>query len=59
MSKTYIGQIIESVNAVTETCGPVLLYGENIDTGSRIAGLARGLTVNPAGRILNLSLIHI
>lgn len=54
MGKTYIGQIIESVNAVTEHCGPVLLYGENIDTGSRIAGLARGLKVNPAGRILNV-----
>lgn len=54
MSKTYIGQIIESVNAVTEDCGPVLLYGENIDTGSCISGLARGLKVNPEGRILNV-----
>lgn len=54
MSRTYIGQIIESVNWVTERCGPVLLFGENIDTGSRIAGLARGLTVNPEGRILNV-----
>ncbi len=32
----------------------MLLFGENIDTGSRIAGLARGLKVNPAGRILNV-----
>lgn len=55
MSNTYIGQIIEQVNQVTENCGSVLLYGENIDTGSRIAGLARGLKVNPAGRILNVS----
>jgi pyruvate/2-oxoglutarate/acetoin dehydrogenase E1 component len=54
LGKTYIGQIIDSVNAVTEHCGAVLLYGENIDTGSRIAGLARGLRVNPAGRILNV-----
>lgn len=54
VSKTYIGQIIERVNAATAQCGPVLLYGENIDTGSRIAGLCRGLTVNPAGRILNV-----
>lgn len=51
---TYIKQIIDQVNAVTERCGPILLFGENIDTGSRIAGLARGLTVNPAGRILNV-----
>lgn len=54
MSKTYIGHIIESVNSVTARCGPVLLFGENIDTGSRIAGLARGLTVNSEGRILNV-----
>ena len=54
MDETYIGQIIEIVNSVTERCGPVLLFGENIDTGSRIAGLARGLKVNPAGRILNV-----
>jgi len=54
VSKTYIGQIIESVNTVTDRCGQVLLFGENIDTGSRIAGLARGLKVNPAGRILNV-----
>lgn len=54
MSRTYIGQIIESVNSVTDRCGPVLLYGENIDTGSRIGGLARGLKANSAGRILNV-----
>ncbi len=54
MGKTYIAHILEQVNAVTERCGPVLLYGENIDTGSRVAGLARGLKVNPAGRILNV-----
>jgi pyruvate/2-oxoglutarate/acetoin dehydrogenase E1 component len=54
VNKTYIAQIIETINGVTASCGPVLLYGENIDTGSRIAGLARGLTVNPAGSILNV-----
>ena len=54
MSNSYIEQIIEQINKVTENCGPVLLYGENIDTGSRIGGLARGLKVNPAGRILNV-----
>ena len=54
MSRSYIGQILDAVNSVTEDCGPVLLFGENIDTGSRISGLARGLTVNPAGRILNV-----
>ncbi len=51
---SYISQIIGQVNLVTEKCGPILLFGENIDTGSRIAGLARGLKVNPAGRIQNV-----
>jgi pyruvate/2-oxoglutarate/acetoin dehydrogenase E1 component len=50
----YISQIIGQVNLVTEKCGSILLFGENIDTGSRIAGLARGLKVNPAGRIQNV-----
>lgn len=54
MKSTYISQIIEQINLVTERCGAVLLYGENIDTGSRIGGLARGLKVNPAGKILNV-----
>lgn len=51
---SYISQIIEQVNLVTAKCGSILLFGENIDTGSRIAGLARGLKVNPAGRIQNV-----
>lgn len=51
---SYINQIIEQVNFVTDKCGAILLFGENIDTGSRIAGLARGLKVNPAGSIQNV-----
>jgi pyruvate/2-oxoglutarate/acetoin dehydrogenase E1 component len=51
---TYIAQIIGQVNAVTARCGPIFIFGENIDTGSRLSGLARGLTVNPAGRIKNV-----
>jgi len=51
---SYISQIIEQVNLVTDKCGAILLFGENIDTGSRIAGLARGLKVNPAGSIQNV-----
>lgn len=51
---SYIEHIIGEVNAVTARCGPIFIFGENIDTGSRIAGLARGLTVNPAGRIRNV-----
>lgn len=62
LNRTYIGHIIEEINKVTEKCGPVLLYGENIDTGSCISGLARGLKVNTEGRILNVGnceLMHI
>ncbi len=51
---SYIEQIVSQVNEVTARCGSVLLYGENINYGSRIGGLARGLTVNPAGRIQNV-----
>lgn len=51
---TYIAQIIGQVNEVTAGCGPIFIFGENIDTGSRIGGLARGLTVNPAGVIQNV-----
>jgi len=54
LKSTYISHITEQINLVTERCGPVLLFGENIDTGSRIAGLARGLKVNPAGKIQNV-----
>ena len=31
LSKNYITQIVEAVNSVTEHCGPVLLFGENIE----------------------------
>lgn len=51
---TYIKHILEQVNLVTEKCGPILLFGENIDTGSCIGGLARGLKVNNEGSIRNV-----
>ena len=51
---TYIGHIVSQINSVTARCGPILLYGENINYGSRIGGLARGLTVNAAGCIKNV-----
>lgn len=54
VTDTYISYITEQINCVTEGCGPVLLYGENIANGSRLSGLARGLRVNPDGRILNV-----
>lgn len=54
VNSTYIKQISEQVNLATDGCGPVLLYGENINVGSCISGLARGLKVNPAGKVLNV-----
>lgn len=51
---SYISQVIGQVNLVTEKCGSILLFGENIDTGSCLSGLARGLKVNPVGRIQNI-----
>lgn len=53
-SPTYITDIVARVNAVTARCGPILLFGENINYGSRIGGLARGLTVNAEGCIQNV-----
>ena len=52
--KSYISSIIVEVNNNLKDCGPILLYGENIDTGSKIGGLARGLIVNSDGKILNV-----
>lgn len=51
---TYIQHIVSKVNDVTARCGPIFIFGENINYGSRIGGLARGLTVNPEGRIQNV-----
>ena len=53
-AQSYINQIISQINLVTEKCGSILLFGENIDTGSCIGGLARGLKVNPDGLIQNV-----
>jgi pyruvate/2-oxoglutarate/acetoin dehydrogenase E1 component len=53
-TQSYINQIISQINLVTEKCGSILLFGENIDTGSCIGGLARGLKVNADGLIQNV-----
>lgn len=54
VDSTYIKHITDQINLVTEGCGPILLFGENINLGSCLSGLARGLKVNPAGKILNV-----
>lgn len=53
-NSTYIAHIINQINIAAKNCGSVLMFGENIDNGSRIAGLARGLTVNSESKILNV-----
>lgn len=53
-SQNYIQHIVEQLNVVTAKCGPIQIFGENINYGSCIGGLARGLTVNDQGRIFNV-----
>ena len=55
MKKTYIQQIVKEINLVTNRSTPILIYGENIDKGSCLSGLARGLEVNPNGSCLNIA----
>ncbi|MBT8579338.1 hypothetical protein G6646_00085 [Polynucleobacter paneuropaeus] len=52
--QTYIQQIIGEINSLTKVKGPVLFFGENIDNGSKIAGLARGLESNSGVTIKNV-----
>ena len=54
MGSSYIKHITEQINSITAECGPILLFGENINLGSCLSGMARGLQVNPAGKILNV-----
>ncbi len=54
MKKKYIEFIVSQINKVTNTCGEVLLFGENINKGSCLSGLARGLEVNNEGQIINI-----
>lgn len=54
MKKKYIEFIVSQINKVTNTCGEVLLFGENINKGSCLSGLARGLEVNNEGEIINI-----
>ena len=56
--KKYIEFIVSEFNKVTSECGHVLLFGENIDKGSCLSGLCRGLKVNPKGKILILAIVN-
>ncbi len=52
--KKYIEFIVSEINKITTSCGEVLLFGENIDKGSCLSGLSRGLEVNSNGKIINI-----
>ena len=50
----YITSINELIVAATAKLPNAVLFGENIDTGSRISGLTRNLKVPEGGRIINV-----
>lgn len=55
MSGNYIQHVVEAINqAARLTPNTVLMVGENIDSGSRIGGMARGLEPKSTDRILNV-----
>lgn len=51
---TYISGVNEILADASARIPNVLLYGENIDNGSRIAGLTKGLRVDRGGRVINV-----
>lgn len=53
-AQTYIRQFVSEVNKVTSITPLMFCYGENIDNGSRLTGLTRGLQVHASGRIKNV-----
>lgn len=51
---TYISDINALLAQHTAALPEAVLFGENIDTGSRISGLTRNLVDPPGGRVLNV-----
>ena len=55
MGGNHVQEVVRAINeAAWSTGAPLVMAGENIDTGSRIAGIARGLEPKDGDRILNL-----
>ena len=50
----YMDFIMSVINKNISNKDNLLAFGENIDTGSKISGLARGLEVNNSSKILNV-----
>lgn len=51
---TYIAGVNAILAEVSAQVPNVVLYGENLNNGSRISGLARGLHLDRGGRIINV-----
>ena len=51
---SYLSHLIYKINQRLEAAPPTLLYGENINRGSCISGLARGIVTGDRHRILNV-----
>ena len=51
---SYLSYLIYKINQRLETAQPTLLFGENINRGSCISGLARGLVAGGRHRVLNV-----
>jgi pyruvate/2-oxoglutarate/acetoin dehydrogenase E1 component len=51
---SYISDINAMIVAQTSVLREGVLFAENIDTGSRISGLTRGLVDPPGGRVINV-----
>jgi len=55
MSCNHIQGVVRAINeAAHATPRPLVLAGENIDSGSRIAGMARGLEPKAVDRVMNV-----
>jgi hypothetical protein len=54
MSTSYIASFVSEVSKVAKETSNLLMMGENIDNGSRLSGLARGLECHPTSTILNI-----
>ena len=53
-NSSYLSHLIHKINQRLEAAPPTLLYGENINHGSCISGLARGIVTGERHRILNV-----
>ncbi len=51
---TYLSHLVAQINLQLLSVGPTLMYGENINYGSRLSGLARGIDPGDRHSLLNV-----